>query len=131
MRASLAESAAAQPATMVPVAGAATEQAEASAADEQEEAAISAPAEDEPVFPDEEAEMAMRSELRARGEAPVAAVRREADDGEVAAPLPSLESLTARLGPEVRGVLDELFRARFTGVRRVPSRALKQAPAKD
>jgi hypothetical protein len=96
-----------------------------------EDAAISAPAEDEPVFPDDDTEMAMRSELRARGEVPAAAVQREADDGEEAAPLPPLDSLTARLGPEVRAVLDELFRARFTGVRRVPSRALKGPPSKD
>lgn len=75
--------------------------------------------------------MAMRSELRSRGEALVASARRDADEGEVAAPLPSLDALTARLSSEVREVLDELFRARFTGVRRIPQRALKQGAAKE
>jgi hypothetical protein len=41
------------------------------------------------------------------------------------APLPSLESLLARLPAETRETLDDLFRAKFTGVRHVPGRVLK------
>jgi hypothetical protein len=99
--------------------------------DELEDATVSAAVEDEPVFPDEETEMAMRSELRARGEAVVAAARTSVDEGEVAAPLPPLDSLVGRLRPEVREVLDELFRARFTSVRRVPAQALKDPVLKN
>jgi hypothetical protein len=32
-----------------------------------------------------------------------------------------------RLAPEVRETLDDLFRAKFTGVRRVPKKFLKTA----
>ncbi len=99
--------------------------------DELEDATVSTAVEDEPVFPDEETEMAMRSELRARGEAVVAAARASADEGEVAAPLPPLDTLVGQLRPEVREVLDELFRARFTGVRRVPAQALKDPATKN
>jgi hypothetical protein len=91
---------------------------------------VTAPVEDEPIFPDEETEMAMRSELRAKGEGVVAAARAASDEGEVAAPLPPLDSLVSRVPPAVREVLDELFRARFTGVRRVSSRVLKESAKK-
>jgi hypothetical protein len=104
---------------------------ESATPDELEDATVSAAVEDEPVFPDEETEMAIRSELRARGEAVVAAARTSADEGEVAAPLPPLDSLVGRLRPEVREVLDELFRARFTSVRRVPAQALKDPVLKN
>lgn len=96
---------------------------------ELEDASVSAPVEDAPVFPDEETEMAMRSELRARGEA-VEAKLASAAEPEDAAPLPPLDQLVSRLSPDVREVLDELFRARFTAVRRVPARALKESAAK-
>ena len=94
-----------------------------------EEAAVSAPPVDEPVFPDEETETAMRSELRERGEA-VEAKPSRASEAEPATPLPPLDQLVGRLKPEVREVLDELFRARFTGVRRVPAQALKEPVAR-
>lgn len=103
---------------------------EVSAPAELEDALVSSRVEDEPIFPDEATEMAMRSELRAKGEGVVAAARAASDEGEVAAPLPPLDSLVSRVPPEVREVLDELFRARFTGVRRVSSRALKETAAK-
>jgi hypothetical protein len=35
--------------------------------------------------------------------------------------LPPLEEVVARVPPRVLGMMDELFRAKFTGVRRVPA----------
>ena len=40
-------------------------------------------------------------------------------------PLPALDSLVARVPAEVREALDDLFRAKFTVVKRVPASALK------
>lgn len=80
-----------------------------------------------PAWPDEAAESAFRSEAKERGEPMVAAhlaseVTQEVDAG----PLPSLEELVRRIPPHVRETLDDLFRARFVTVRRVPERALKR-----
>lgn len=78
-------------------------------------------------WPDETAESAFRSEAKERGEPVVAArvaseVTQEVDTG----PLPPLEELVRRIPPHVRETLDDLFRARFVTVRRVPERALKR-----
>jgi hypothetical protein len=78
-----------------------------------------------PLWPDEGAETAMISELRARGEmavpAPTEAVE-EIDPKD----LPPLDALVKRIPPEVREALDDLFRAKFVRVARVPKRALKE-----
>lgn len=85
------------------------------------------PSESINVWPDEAAEAAFISESRGRGEpapAPVAmatAVRDEASDQ----PLPQLDELVQRIPSETRELLDELFRAKFVTVRRVPQDALK------
>lgn len=83
------------------------------------------------VWPDETAEAAFIAEARERGEpiaaAPVRVAAKEESgekDGE-SKNLPSLESLVDRLSPEVRETLDDLFRAKFTAVRRVPKKAFK------
>ena len=81
------------------------------------------------VWPDESAESAFIAEARQRGE-PVAATKatveiaeeKEADKKA----LPALADLMQRLSPEVRETLDDLFRAKFTTVRRVPKKALKE-----
>jgi len=39
--------------------------------------------------------------------------------------LPPLDELVAKIPPEVRDTLDELFRAKFVTVRRLPKQALK------
>jgi len=39
--------------------------------------------------------------------------------------LPAMEELVKRIPPAAREALDELFRAKFTGVKRVPAKALK------
>jgi hypothetical protein len=78
-------------------------------------------------WPDESVEVAMLSDLRTRGEplvAAKAAAPAVADEKETAN-LPPLGELVARIPAEVRATLDELFRARFTAVRRVPARVLK------
>jgi hypothetical protein len=81
------------------------------------------------VWPDEAAEASFMAEARGRGEPITAAAVRSTGDvteerGESKA-LPPLEELVKRLTPEVRETLDDLFRARFTAVRRVPKNALK------
>jgi hypothetical protein len=83
----------------------------------------------EPVWPDESAEAAFlaqagfgeRQEPAAAPEsfapAPETPVEKEV--------LPALEDLLPRIPAEVVAALDEHFRARFTGVRRIPKEALK------
>lgn len=80
-------------------------------------------------MPDEAEEGAMIEELRTRGEALPVRPPAEPDDNGARAALPALDELVARVPPGVREVLDELFRARFTAVRKVPARALKQPVA--
>jgi hypothetical protein len=77
-------------------------------------------------WPDEAAETAFRAEARERGETvqpSVAAV--DAAEETDAKGLPALEDLLKRIPPAAREALDEHFRARFTGVKRVPAKALK------
>jgi hypothetical protein len=52
------------------------------------------------------------------------------DAEESAAALPELDALIARIPPEVRAALDELFRARFQAVRRIPRKAFASATGK-
>lgn len=94
------------------------------------DAAEAAPAaESGNVWPDEAAESAFLAEAKTNGEVPVVAAaataepeaESEADDRG----LPPLDDLVKRIPPDVRDVLDDLFRAKFTGVRRVPKKSLK------
>lgn len=48
----------------------------------------------------------------------------DAASGGKAGPLPELDTLVARLSPEVRETLEELFRARFVSVKKLPKRVL-------
>ena len=76
-------------------------------------------------WPDETAESSFRSEARERGE-PVASIKsREVADETDSKPLPPLSELVERIPPGVREALEDLFRARFTAVRRIPRQALK------
>lgn len=81
----------------------------------------------------------MRAELAARDERPSAspAARRAATAGEededsasAKTPLPELDALVARLPAEVRGALDELFRARFVSVKQLPRKHFQAATRK-
>jgi hypothetical protein len=71
------------------------------------------------------AESAFRAEARSRGEV-VVPVRAQEPETTDSGPLPPLEELVKRIPPEVREVLDELFRAKFVTVKRVPAKALKE-----
>jgi hypothetical protein len=80
---------------------------------------------DTQVWPDEAAEAAFIAETRGRGEpAPVATA--EAVEEADARPLPTLDELVNRIPSETRELLDELFRVKFTVVRHVPRKALKE-----
>lgn len=75
---------------------------------------------------DEAAESAFLAEARARGETVAPAPKKEdAPDETESKPLPSLNELVERIPPEVRETLDDLFRARFVTVKRIPKRAFK------
>lgn len=79
-----------------------------------------------PAWSDEAAESEYRAEARNRGEL----VRENREVSEVpeeteAGALPDLDELVARLPAEVRETLEDLFRARFVAVKRVPRKALK------
>ena len=77
-------------------------------------------------WPDESAEAAFRAESRERGESDLPATApAEATEETDTKGLPPLEELVKRISPEARELLDELFRAKFIGVRRVPAKALK------
>lgn len=82
--------------------------------------------EGEPLWPDESAETAFLAERSPAGEQapPVASRPASAPPGEKEV-LPPLEDLLPRIPAEALAALDEHFRARFTGVRRVPREALK------
>lgn len=77
-------------------------------------------------WPDESSESAFLAEARDRGE-PVAFKPPESDgpDETDAKALPPLNELVERIPPAVREALDDLFRARFVAVRRVPKKALR------
>jgi hypothetical protein len=86
--------------------------------------------EDGPVWPSEAAESAFIGEEKDQGRivprAGVQTLRQAAADAETAlGPLPSLDALIARIPAEARETLEDLFRVKFTGVRRVSKDALK------
>jgi hypothetical protein len=80
------------------------------------------------VWPDESAEAQFLGEARERGEAvpapPTPAAEPDAPEAEPAGPAPELDELVGRLPPAVRETLDELFRARFVRVTRLPRKTL-------
>ena len=76
-------------------------------------------------WPDESAESAMLTELRSRGESVVPAAAVEPLEEIETKALPPLDQLVQRIPADVREVLDDLFRVKFTTVRRVPAKALK------
>jgi hypothetical protein len=81
------------------------------------------------VWPDEAAESAFLAEARTNGEPPTVIPTGTAEPEEEneadGRKLPPLDDLVKRIPPEVREVLDDLFRAKFTAVRRVPKKSLK------
>ena len=77
------------------------------------------------VWPDESAESAFLSEQKESG-VPVAAVTAtEASEETDGKPLPPLDELVKKIPADIRATMDELFRAKFVSVKRVPKSALK------
>jgi hypothetical protein len=91
-------------------------------ADEAPTAAVVAEA---PVGPSAEEEAAFIAEERENGYAPAAATSGPGGDEAEAGELPPLEDLVKRIPPATRDVMEELFRAKFVTVRRIPRAALK------
>jgi hypothetical protein len=78
------------------------------------------------VWNDEAAETAFLAEARDRGEPTVALqspVETKVESAE-SGTLPPLDELVQRIPADVRETLDDLFRAKFTTVRRIPKKAL-------
>ena len=99
---------------------------------ETEETAVEAietapPDEGAPSHIDEATEAAFLSEARERGEPVRTAASADAEALEDASPkaLPKLDELVNRIPSDVRETLEDLFRARFHNVKRVPKKALK------
>jgi hypothetical protein len=69
-------------------------------------------------WPDDADETAFLSEAVSRGE-PAAPAPGRASARVIGEALPPLEELVARVPPAVLAALDDLFRAKFTGVRRI------------
>jgi hypothetical protein len=85
---------------------------------------------DGPAWPDEAEESGMRVEAKERGETLSSRAAREAAEAaaEAAAEkknLPALDELVERIPADVRDTLEDLFRAKFVKVARVPKKALK------
>lgn len=80
---------------------------------------------DGPSWPDEAAESAFRSQ-QAGMDSPEPAAALIDNEEQDAANLPPLDSLVPRIPEEARKMLDELFRAQFTSVRKIPKKLLKK-----
>ena len=80
-----------------------------------------------PVGPTSEEEAIFLAEERIEAPAPVPASSTiaETNNQESAAPLPELDELVNRIPAPARAILEELFRAQFVTVKRIPSAALK------
>lgn len=79
-------------------------------------------------WPDDAAESSFLAEAKERGEtiAPAKAKEEIAEETSTdSKALPALNDLVNRIPAEVRDTLEELFRARFVTVKRVPKKALK------
>jgi hypothetical protein len=80
----------------------------------------------ETTWPDDSAESSFLADARARGEPVVAKIAAEESAEETdSGALPTLNELVERIPAEVRDALDDLFRARFVNVKRIPKKALK------
>lgn len=75
--------------------------------------------------PSAEEEAAFLAQERENGYAPAPAASRPGGEAEPVSDLPPLEDLVKRIPPATRDVMEELFRAKFVTVRRIPRSALK------
>lgn len=86
-------------------------------------------AEETNVWPTEAEEAAFLAESREPSGPALATVRVEKENDEAdenSKPLPKLDDLVNRIPADARELLDDLFRAKFTTVRRVKKRDLKK-----
>ncbi len=74
---------------------------------------------------DDAAESAFLAETRARGEVVNPPGAAELVEETERTPLPKLDELVERIPANVRDALEDLFRARFVSVKRIPKKALK------
>lgn len=79
---------------------------------------------DAPVGPSTEEEAVFLVEERANGYAPAVAAQPVVEE-EKKSELPPLEDLVKRIPMPARDLMEELFRAKFITVRRIPKSALK------
>jgi len=77
-------------------------------------------------WPDETAESAFLSEAKERGESVPVKRAEEEVETETMKPLPALETLVDRIPQPARDALEDLFRAKFVRVQRVPKKVLKK-----
>ena len=100
-------------------------QAAAEAAGVETSAAVDEP--EPPHWPDEVSESAFLADAQERGEVvPKARPTDVPETTDEPQALPALETLVERIPANVRDTLEELFRAKFVKVQRVPKRALKK-----
>jgi len=100
--------------------GASPVTAEARPALEREEfVAAGTPPSEAPPWPAASDEEAFLAEGRAAGDPVPPAFPPPGEESRVGGDLPPLDELVGRIPPAVREALDDLFRAKFTGVRRV------------
>lgn len=87
----------------------------------------SSPEGEAPQWPDDAAESSFRAEARDRGETVKAArtTVEAVEDAADAKALPKLEDMVEKIPAEVRDVLEDLFRAKFVRVQKIPKRLLK------
>jgi hypothetical protein len=70
-------------------------------------------------------EASFLADQRGQGVVPPVGTAGSANEPTDLSPLPSLEELVQRIPAEARAALDDLFRAKFSGVRRVSKKSLK------
>jgi hypothetical protein len=70
-------------------------------------------------------EASFLAEQQVQGAGPPAATAGPPNEPTDLSPLPSVNELVERIPAEARAALDDLFRAKFTGVRRVSKKSLK------
>lgn len=75
--------------------------------------------------PSAEEEAAFLAQEQENGQPPALLAARPGGDDEPAGDLPPLEDLVKRIPLATRDVMEELFRAKFVTVKRIPRSALK------
>lgn len=82
---------------------------------------------DAPVGPSADEESEYLNSANGVGELPLAATANEVEEDEPAGELPNLADLNKRIPAEALALMDELFRAKFSKVQRVPAKLLKKS----